>query len=265
MKPVQYSSFDRVADSFDRTRFIPLHVISSAYRIVFRRLRLKGSLTVVDAGVGTGRVIRPLFSKRLTLVGVDISLPMLRRLKQRYGTGRRRMELHLILADAAKLPLSKFSVDIVQCTHLLHLLKNWKATISEWQRVLGPRGSLVVFQEGGRDSSVGRVYELELRRTAHTRLRRRMVYSPLRRHLRKSGWRVYERKVEWRQRRGLLASLIAFEDRAYSWLWNIPEDIHSRVLIPVREWVWRQRAKNGGWEVRRRALHVMVASASQRS
>ncbi len=190
---------------------------------------------------------------------------MLRRLKQRYKTGKRRMELHLILADAAKLPVRKSAVDIVQCTHLLHLLKDWKATVSEWQRVLDPRGSLVVFQEGGRDSSVGRVYERELRRTAHTRLRRRMVYSPLRRHLRKNGWRVYERKVGWQQRRGLSASLRSFEDRAYSWLWNIPEDIHSRALIPLREWVWRQRAKNGGWEILHRALHVMVASDSPRS
>ncbi len=173
--------------------------------------------------------------------------------------------MHLILADAAKLPVRNCAVDIVQCTHLLHLLKDWKATVSEWQRVLDPRGSLVVFQEGGRDSSVNRAYEHELRRTAHTRLHRRMVYSPLRRHLRKSGWRVYERKVDWLQRRGLLTSLRSFEDRDYSWLWNIPENVHSRALNPVREWVWRQRAKNGGWEILHRALHVMVASRSMQS
>ncbi len=74
--------------------------------------------------------------------------------------------MHLILADGAKLPVRNCAVNIVQCTHLLHLLKDWKAAVLEWQRVLDPSGSFVVFQEGGRDSSVNREYEHELRRTA---------------------------------------------------------------------------------------------------
>ena len=144
-----YVAFDCVADSFDRTHFIPVHVLKAAYRLVFKQLELKGEIIILDAGVGTGRMIRPLTQRKMTVIGVDISLPMLARLRQRYLARRWPMQLHIVKADVSHLPIRNSSITWVQSTHVLHLLRNWKTAVHEWKRVLVPYGSLVIFQEIG--------------------------------------------------------------------------------------------------------------------
>lgn len=262
----QYLPFDRVADSFDRTRVIPTRILTRAFRVVFRMLPRRTRSIVIDAGVGTGRVIRPLFAKKLTMIGVDISLPMLQRLRQRYETRKRPLELHLILADVAKLPLRESSVGLVQSTHVLHLLKDWRAALLEWQRILIADGSLIIFQESGRRSSVMRVYWRELERTdktgtvRHERRRGSMLYLEIIGYLRRGGWRMRRKRIAWRQKTSLRAILSALETRSFSTQWDLKEEVHAKALVPARAWVRRKRDRGAMWESVHRALDIVVAS-----
>jgi ubiquinone/menaquinone biosynthesis C-methylase UbiE len=242
-KQLSYVPFDRVAETFDRTRFIPLDALRRAYRLMFEKVAFEGEITILDAGVGTGRIIRPLMRRKVTLIGIDISLPMLTKLRQRYETRTRPMSLHLILADAEHLPIRPSSIAWVQSTHLLHLLRNWKAAVREWERVLRPNGSLVVFQESGRPSSVKVAYDRAIIGTTPLRRRGWHVYSKLKRFLRQSGWRLHQDKIEWVGRSSLLTVLRSFENRSYSRQWDLTEEIHRKAMANARAFVMKQYSR----------------------
>jgi len=242
-KRLAYVPFDRVAETFDRTRFIPVEVLNRAYRLVFKKLHFEGDITILDAGVGTGRIVRPLMQRKVTLIGVDISLPMLWKLRERYQVRRRLMILHVIRADVAYLPVRNSSITMIQSTHLLHLLDNWKAAVREWRRVLSPKGSVVVFQESGRSSSVRLAYDRGIKRATPMRRRGWHIYSRLTRFLRQSGWRTHQDKIEWNQKTSFATILQSFEDRSYSRQWDLPDEIHARAIANARAYVKRQYSR----------------------
>jgi ubiquinone/menaquinone biosynthesis C-methylase UbiE len=257
-----YVPFDRVAETFDRTRFIPVEALRRTYRLVFEKVDFKGEITILDAGVGTGRMIRPLMQRKVTLIGIDISLPMLSKLRRRYEALRRRMLLHVILAEVTHLPIRNSSVTWVQSTHLLHLLRNWKTAVREWERVLSPNGLLVVFQESGRPSSVRVAYDRAITRTTPLRRRGWRVYSKLTRYLRQAGWRTHQDKIEWIRKTSLATVLRSFENRSYSRQWDLPDEIHAKAIANARAFVKQQYSRGIKSEKAPGSLLVLRATRS---
>jgi ubiquinone/menaquinone biosynthesis C-methylase UbiE len=234
-KRPDYVPFDRVADTFDRIRFVSVHVLRRAYRLVFKKLDLKGEITILDAGVGTGRTIRPLMLRKVTLIGGDISLPMLSRLKQRYGRRKRPMELHLVMADVRQLPIRSLAITWVQSSRVLHLVRNWKSAVREWICVLVPNGSLVIFQETGDWASIRQAYNRALARTSKAPKSRWYVYAAMRLFLRRRGWCVRQEKIKWIREVSLAASYQNLKKRSYSRQWNLPEKTHAEAMAYARK------------------------------
>lgn len=94
---------------------------------------------VVDVATGTGLVLRAIAARHpaARLVGVDLSPGML-------AVARAAVpQAQLVQADAAALPVTPGTVDLVTCVTALHLLAEPETAFDEWARVLRPGGRLV--------------------------------------------------------------------------------------------------------------------------
>jgi ubiquinone/menaquinone biosynthesis C-methylase UbiE len=134
-------SFDRIAARYDTTRGFPPGIdahIGAAFR---RRSGLPAGARLLEIGVGTGRIAHPLASQGYRYIGVDISVEMMRRLRERLAQDT---PVSLLRGDATALPLRDASVDGAITVHVFHLIAGWELAVAELQRVIRPGGILAV-------------------------------------------------------------------------------------------------------------------------
>jgi ubiquinone/menaquinone biosynthesis C-methylase UbiE len=124
--------FDRVAATYDETRG-GLERGRRLAAILAGLLPERGHL--LEVGVGTGAVAAGLTELGRTVVGVDLSRPML-------VVARGRLPGRVAAADALRLPVRSGSVAGVLLVHVLHLVAEIPATLAEAARVLRPGGML---------------------------------------------------------------------------------------------------------------------------
>jgi SAM-dependent methyltransferase len=149
-------SFDRAASYYDRTRAVDGQTMKRLTAML--ATELAGSGRVLEAGIGTGRIALPLISKGVAITGIDISRPMLERLREKAGP-------HvppLAIADATRLPFRDRTFDACIASHLLHLVPGWRDAVGEMLRVVRP-GGLVLASRGGRNFGSDWWHELRRR------------------------------------------------------------------------------------------------------
>lgn len=103
------------------------------------------SLTVLDAGCGTGRYLRLCAERGADVVGLDLSTPML--------WYARDISPHVACGSVCNVPLRSGSVDVVVCGLVLGDVETLAVALAELARVLRPGGTLlysVVHPEGAR-------------------------------------------------------------------------------------------------------------------
>jgi len=115
--------FDRIAPIYDETRQPP-----SSQEVDALEGLLHGCRTVLDAGVGTGRFAVPLHERQFEIVGVDLSLGMMRRARAK-GIDR------LVRADVRSTPFADASLDAAFMAHVLQLLPDPAPVLRELGRV----------------------------------------------------------------------------------------------------------------------------------
>jgi ubiquinone/menaquinone biosynthesis C-methylase UbiE len=135
--------FDRAVEYYDRTRSLSPEATRRVIDLLSPELR--GRHPCLEIGVGTGRIALPLWRAGVSIVGVDLSLPMLERLVANAG-GRR--PFPLALADALKLPFEDGAFGSALAAHVLHLVADWRAALGELLRVV--RGGGVLLFDLGR-------------------------------------------------------------------------------------------------------------------
>lgn len=123
-------AFDRIADDYDRTRGG-----EDRGRAVAAALarRLPVGYRVLELGVGTGVVASGLVDLGREVVGVDLSVPMLRKARMRIGP-------RVATGDALRLPLRSCSVASIYAVWVLHLVADVRTALVEIVRVLKPGG-----------------------------------------------------------------------------------------------------------------------------
>ena len=115
--------FDRVAPIYDETRRPPSGVeLDTVVEL------LAGCHRVVDAGVGTGRFAAPLVARGFEIIGIDLSLEMMRRAAAK-GI------VSLVRADLRRLPLRDQAVDAAFTAHVLQLVAEPASVLRELGRV----------------------------------------------------------------------------------------------------------------------------------
>ncbi len=101
--------------------------------------------TCLEIGIGTGRMALPLIHAGVSIVGVDISLGMLRRLVINAGSSHP----PITVADATRLPFGDHIFASAIASHVFHLIPDWTSAVDELFRVVRP-GGILLASRGGR-------------------------------------------------------------------------------------------------------------------
>lgn len=155
------SRFDEIAPVYDETRGGEER--GDEYAADIDRLLPQGSGVLLEIGVGTGVVSLGLRKRGRTVVGVDLSGPMLARAQARLGSSVAR-------GDALCLPVRTAGVRHAVAVWVIHDVADPEQLLHEAARVLRPGGTLVVsdIQVPHREDPIGRILgELTDRLHAH--------------------------------------------------------------------------------------------------
>jgi len=227
-------SFDRVADRYDATRaFAPgvEQLVVTGIQQVLQPLAARPSL--LDVGVGTGRVAVPLLAAGVRVTGVDIAPAMLARLRAKCP------DLPVALADVAQLPFRAASFDAVLFVHILHLVDDAGAVVDAAVRSLRAGGALLYgrsqHESGPRSIAlaemwrmVGEIAGMELKNAADWNAAGDRAFRAL---TQSAGATVSEQRLAtWRESmtgRGLLDAL---SERLFSSMWAIPDAVMPELM-----------------------------------
>ncbi len=162
-------SFDRVAHAYDATRGYPPGVEQHIAKAIVDAVNATSETTIMEVGVGTGRIAFPLASLGHTYTGVDISENMVKQLAtkllqngwqeyqqawgslpdekdvsahpvSRFRNRAKRASMRLVISDMTVLPFHQASFDVVLAVHVFHLVDGWQQALLEVLRVLRPGG-----------------------------------------------------------------------------------------------------------------------------
>ena len=225
-------SFDRAAGFYDATRGLPDDVRDALADILAADLQGRG--TVLEIGVGTGRIALPLHHRGVPLVGADVAPAMLARLVDNAG-GRR--PFPLVLGDATRLPFGTGSVGAVLASHVFHLLANWQNALDEAVRVLGAGGALFVDFGGGVPAPWSEPSEQVMDRLGVSTARPGTSRpEDIAGYL---GDRVSVRRLQpvvMTVRRALAQDLDEWERQLHAWTWPYSPEKMQEVSSEVRAW-----------------------------
>lgn len=101
---------------------------------------------VLDAGCGDGRLAVVLAGEGARVVGADIDVSMLRAARARGKEAK--VELSLVAADVARVPLASESFDTIVAVTTLCFVPDPRAAARELARLLRPGGRLVIGELG---------------------------------------------------------------------------------------------------------------------
>jgi ubiquinone/menaquinone biosynthesis C-methylase UbiE len=232
-------SFDPVASIYDATRWsgVPPEIMKKLLNTM--KELFAGCRAIIDVGIGTGRFAEYFNDSGFNIVGVDVSLSMM-------AKAREKRLRNLVQADAHHLPFGDSAFDGAIMIHVLHLVRDWVHVVSEVGRVT--RKVIVAEVEGGEGFSPRQRY-LELRKEMGYPLKRfndgeaglRRMVSPATVKLVGDYWTDVDVHVE----------IDSFDKRRSSVSWDIPAEVNSRIIQ-------RLHSENPEKTIRRREIVEVV-------
>lgn len=130
--------FDRATEYYDRTRALPDDIVARQTALLERELRGRG--TVLEVGVGTGRIA---VTVDVPIVGLDLSRPMMEVLRTKSAA------IPLVEGDATRLPFPDGAFGAAYVAHVLHLIPAWEEAMAELVRVVRPGGVVLAVRGSG--------------------------------------------------------------------------------------------------------------------
>ena len=223
--------FDVISDIYDETRE-PL--VDDAMDKVRDLLLRDGCNSIIEVGVGTGRIAKPLQERHFDLVGVDLSVGMLKKAKAKGVQG-------LVMADVNHLPARGKAFDAAIMAHVLHLLESPPDVFRSLASVSRKDVVVLVRKRDARPASGDALPKV------------REVY---RRIAAEMGQPISDRRGLWRKKEADFLSnfppdelvtvqdvvvdttvgerLSFLEKRPYSWDRDIPDEVFRRAIQEVR-------------------------------
>ncbi len=119
------AEFDQISPVYDQTRE-PLD--PATVHAVVERMRAAQVGSLLEIGVGTGRIARPLLAEGLEITGLDASRGMLEQ-------ARRKGLPRLVRGNGGRLPFRSAAFDGALLVHVLHLLDDPVSVLTESSRV----------------------------------------------------------------------------------------------------------------------------------
>jgi ubiquinone/menaquinone biosynthesis C-methylase UbiE len=132
--------YDRIAPFYDQTRWLPKDLPERLADTTLRLVDVNRPPQMLEIGVGTGRIAHGFLRPGLVTeyVGLDASAAMLEILRHKFS-----YQITPVLGDASCLPFKDDCFDVVISCHVLHMVPDLPAALTEIQRVLRPGGHYV--------------------------------------------------------------------------------------------------------------------------
>ena len=192
--------------------------ILSSMKDAFKDCRI-----ILDVGIGTGRFAQYFNNNGFRIVGVDVSLPMMKQAREKGVT-------ELVKADAQHLPFRDQSFDGSLMIHLLHLVRDWVQVVHEVGRVTK---KVVVSEAGDAQGFSARQRYLEIREELGYPLKRlndgefglRKLIPPSSVAPAGDYWTEFKAKDE----------ISSFESRKSSVMWDLPDNVHRNIMKQMHE------------------------------
>jgi phosphatidylethanolamine/phosphatidyl-N-methylethanolamine N-methyltransferase len=195
------AELDKITIAKAYARWAPIYDL--VFGAVFERGR-KASIAaaeriggrILEVGVGTG-ISLPDYSWSNSLVGVDLSEPMLRKAQGRVAEHRLTNVETLAVMDAQHLAFPDASFDVVVAQYVITAVPDPEATLDEFARVVKPGGEIILVNHLGAEAGLRRAFE--------------QWFAPMARRL---GWRPefrWDRLAQWAAQHG---SVFVIERRA---------------------------------------------------
>jgi SAM-dependent methyltransferase len=224
-------SFDRASEYYDRTRSMSAATTDAVAELLMAELEGRGS--VLEIGIGTGRIALPLVARGASIHGIDLSHNMLDVLR------RKSTDIPVAIADATRLPFPDHSFGAALGCHVLHLIPNWRDAAAELTRVVRPGGVILIDLGGWGGGDWGRV---ERRFVAETGIAnaRPGASAPKEVDEVMASMRVPVRLLRpiaetHTYTYGELVDRI--EDGIYSYTWAVEPDRRVRIARALRPWI----------------------------
>jgi ubiquinone/menaquinone biosynthesis C-methylase UbiE len=133
--------FDEWPEQYDRWFTTPTGALVRKYEaeLVLDLLRPGRGETILDAGCGTGVFTLDILASGAHVTGLDISLPMLRRSREKAGGG----PLQIVLGDMLHLPFPENVFDRVVSVTALEFIEDGLGAVRELFRVTKRGGCIV--------------------------------------------------------------------------------------------------------------------------
>ena len=134
--------FDDWPEAYDRWFTTPIGSLVKKYEanLLLDLLSPGPGELILDAGCGTGIFTLDILSHGSQVVGLDISLPMLMRAREKLGG----YPFQMVLGDLLKLPFQENIFDKVLSVTALEFIEDVKGVVKELFRVTKKRGCVVV-------------------------------------------------------------------------------------------------------------------------
>ena len=232
--PSDSVAFDRAAGYYDRTRGFPPGVEADVARLMVQAGDLSRSSQVLEIGVGTGRIALPTALHVGAYYGIDLSRPMLDRLRAKHDGE----PIYLVEGDATRLPFSSGALDAVLAVHVFHLIPGWREVLAEVTRILRP-GGLLLHGWNGRQA------ESELQKIwAQSTQEQRAVEGAIHREQRETfleehGWRKAGEPLvhHYTFQRSPLEFVESIQQRHFSSMWRMSDQEVARGLAAVQAYI----------------------------
>lgn len=231
-------SFDRAANYYDQTRELPEPVATYGIPALLKYIAPNGR--ILDVGTGTGRISVPLLRLGANVIGVDLSLNMMAKLREKVAAPR------LAQADASRLPFHAQQFDAVLTMHVMHLVAPWREALHEYRRVLKPGGVYIdSTQWHDKTSPLRRIrdqwHTLIEAQGAQWRRPGAQGSDDLNAELKAMGAQVEEVEVLRYYSTGTpREALEQIYSRVCSDAWDVPNDVFEATFKEVKAWTKRE-------------------------
>jgi len=141
MKIERGSLFDGWPEEYDKWFTTPIGALVKKYegKLLLGLLKPAPGELILDAGCGTGVFTIDVLSPGATVIGLDISLPML----MRAGQKGREHRLQMVLGDMLSLPFPEATFDKTVSMTALEFIDDAQSAVKELFRVTKKRGCIV--------------------------------------------------------------------------------------------------------------------------
>lgn len=237
--------YNQIASIYDATRPLPARISRQVADSILDLVAATSQTKFLEPGIGTGRMALPIIQRGYDYTGVDISREMMDQLPRKLGGLPD--NLTLVQADAANLPFSDRSFDVVLTTHILHCLPDWQQGLSEIRRVLKPTGYYLAWENLQTDHQ--REFESHLRRLLAQRqpesqelvFTQKPIQQPfgdgLKQALIAQGATVKTiTAARWQIEQTVGELLSIYQSRAFGLCWTVPEPVFLEVMDAFRVW-----------------------------